>query len=57
MLILRLNFYGVWNDNIEHFLNVQMKKPYPLQFEEELLKMKIDRFPYACKSFGHSEKR
>ena len=35
--------YEVWNDNIKHFMNVQMKKPLALQWEQLLIDMEIKR--------------
>lgn len=44
--------YEVWNDNIEHFLNVQMKKPFVLEWEKLLLEMDIKREPAVYSSFA-----
>jgi quinol monooxygenase YgiN len=35
--------YETWNDNIEHFINMQMKKPYALKWEALLTELEIKR--------------
>ena len=49
--------YEVWNDNIPHFINVQMKSEYAVQFEKTLERLKVARDPAAYTSFGHWEKK
>ncbi|HTD39585.1 MAG TPA: antibiotic biosynthesis monooxygenase [Mucilaginibacter sp.] len=49
--------YEIWNDNIEHFLSVQMKSPYAVQFEKTLKNMNVERDPAAYTSFGHWVKK
>lgn len=44
--------YETWNDNIEHFMNVQLKKPYALEWEKLLDKMDIQREPAVYTPFG-----
>jgi quinol monooxygenase YgiN len=45
--------YETWNDNIEHFLNVQMKKPYAVAIEKTLIDMEIQREPSAYTPFAY----
>ena len=45
--------YETWNDNIEHFLAVQMKKPYAVAFEQTLVDMDIKREPFAYTPFAY----
>lgn len=45
--------YENWNDSMDHFLNVQMKKPYAIAFEQTLIDMGIKREPSAFKPFAH----
>lgn len=45
--------YEIWNDDVPHFLNVQMKSEYAVQFEKTLVDMKVERDPAAYTSFGH----
>ena len=45
--------YETWNDNIEHFLKVQMKRPYAVAFEQKLVDMCIEREPLAYKPFAY----
>lgn len=49
--------YEIWNDDIGHFLNVQMKSPYAVEFEAILKEMKVERSPAAYSAFGHWEKK
>lgn len=49
--------YETWNDNIAHFLNVQMKSPYAIEFEKKLTEMNVERDPAAYTSFGQWVKR
>lgn len=44
--------YEVWNDNIEHFMNVQMKKPFVLEWEQLLIDMDIQREPVVYNPIG-----
>jgi quinol monooxygenase YgiN len=44
--------YEVWNDNIEHFMTVQMKKPFVLEWEQLLVDMGIKREPAVYSSIG-----
>ena len=44
--------YEIWNDNIEHFLNVQLKKPYAIEWEKLLVAMDIKREPSVYIPFG-----
>ncbi|MFC3559087.1 putative quinol monooxygenase [Pedobacter jamesrossensis] len=46
-----------WNDNIEHFLTVQMKKPYALEYEKKLKELNVDRSPAAYKVLGSYKKK
>jgi quinol monooxygenase YgiN len=45
--------YETWDDNIEHFLSVQMKKPYAVAFEQTLIDMDIQREPLAYTPFAY----
>ena len=45
--------YETWNDNIQDFLAVQMKKDYVVQFEESLQKLDVKREPAAYVPFAH----
>lgn len=49
--------YETWNDNLDHFLNVQMKSPYAVEFEQVLKDMKVERTPAAYTAFGHWTKK
>lgn len=49
--------YEVWNDNINHFLTVQMKNTYAVEFENTLKEMNVERSPAAYSAFGHWEKK
>ncbi|MBS7233456.1 antibiotic biosynthesis monooxygenase [Flavobacterium psychroterrae] len=49
--------YEVWNDNIDHFLNVQMKSPYAVEYEKVLKEMNVERSPAAYTAFGHWTKK
>jgi quinol monooxygenase YgiN len=49
--------YEVWNDNMDHFLNVQMKSPYAVEYEKVLKEMNVERFPAAYNAFGHWTKK
>lgn len=44
--------YETWNDNITHFLNVQMKSSYAIAFEKKLTEMNVERDPAGYTSFG-----
>lgn len=44
--------YEVWNENIEHFMNVTLKQPYVLEWEQLLLDMEIEREPSVYQSFA-----
>ena len=44
--------YETWNDNIEHFMSVQMKKPYVIVFEKTLEDMGVVREPAAFVAFA-----
>lgn len=44
--------YEVWNDNTEHFMNVQMKKPFVLEWEQLLVDMNIQRDPAVYHPIG-----
>lgn len=44
--------YEVWNGNIEDFMNVQMKKPFVLEWEQLLIDMDIKREPAVYNSIG-----
>ncbi|KQS36234.1 putative quinol monooxygenase [Pedobacter sp. Leaf194] len=46
-----------WNDNIEHFINVQMKKPYALEYEKTLKELKVERTPEAYSILGSWKKK
>ena len=45
--------YETWNDNIQDFLTVQMKKDYVVQFEDLLEKLDVKREPAAYAPIGH----
>ncbi len=45
--------YETWNDTIEHFLNVQMKEPYAVAYEQTLIDMDIKREPAAYIPFAY----
>jgi quinol monooxygenase YgiN len=45
--------YETWNDNFEHFLKVQMKRPYAVAFEQKLVDMGIQREPSAYTPFAY----
>ncbi|MEO8416919.1 MAG: antibiotic biosynthesis monooxygenase [Ginsengibacter sp.] len=45
--------YETWNDTIEHFLNVQMKEPYAIAYEQTLIDMDIKRQPAAYIPFAY----
>lgn len=49
--------YEIWNDNIEHFMNVQMKSPYTVDFEKMLEEMNVEREPAAYTMFGQWTKK
>ena len=49
--------YETWNDTVSHFINVQMKKAYAVEFEKVLKQMNVERFPEAYTSFGHWTKK
>jgi quinol monooxygenase YgiN len=45
--------YETWNDNIEDFLNTQMKRPYVVAFEKSLELMSVKREPAAYTPLAH----
>ncbi len=45
--------YETWNDTIENFLNIQMKKPYVVAYEQTLIDMDIKREPAAYIPFAY----
>jgi quinol monooxygenase YgiN len=45
--------YETWNDNIEHFINVQMKETYAVEFEQLLDELDVKREPAAFTPFAH----
>jgi quinol monooxygenase YgiN len=45
--------YETWNDTIDHFINVQMKSPYAVEFEKLLDEMEIKREPMAFIPFEY----
>lgn len=49
--------YETWNDTVSHFINVQMKKTYAVEFEKVLKQMNVERSPEAYTSFGHWSKK
>ncbi|MCQ6957040.1 putative quinol monooxygenase [Mucilaginibacter aquariorum] len=49
--------YEIWNDNVQHFLTVQMKSPYAVAFEKTLIEMNVDREPSAYAMFGQWTKK
>jgi len=49
--------YEIWNDNISHFLNVQMKSSYAVDFEKALKEMNVEREPAAYTMFGQWTKK
>jgi len=44
--------YEIWNDNVEHFLNVQLKKPYAIAWDKLLAEMDIKREPAIYTAFA-----
>jgi quinol monooxygenase YgiN len=48
--------YEVWNEDIEHFMNVTLKQPYVLQWEQLLVDMEIEREPTVYQAFAHFKK-
>ena len=44
--------YEIWNDNVEHFLNVHLKKPYALAWDQLLLDMDVKREPAIYAPIG-----
>lgn len=48
--------YEVWNEDIEHFMNVTLKQPHVLEWEKLLVDMEIVREPSVYKSFVKFEK-
>ncbi|MCC8408254.1 antibiotic biosynthesis monooxygenase [Mucilaginibacter sp. UR6-1] len=49
--------YEIWNDNIEHFMNVQMKSPYAVDFEKVLEELNVERSPAAYEIIGQWTKK
>ncbi len=45
--------YETWNDTFEHFIDVQMKKPYAVEWEKLLLEMDVQREPAAFIPFAN----
>lgn len=45
--------YENWNDNIQDFLAVQMKKDFVVQFEQSLIELDVKREPAAYTPFAH----
>ncbi|WP_421939867.1 putative quinol monooxygenase [Pedobacter sp.] len=48
--------YEVWNENIEHFMNVTLKQPYALEWEKLLVDMGIVREPAVYESIAEFRK-
>ncbi|TQM21086.1 putative quinol monooxygenase [Chryseobacterium aquifrigidense] len=48
--------YEVWNEDIEHFMNVTLKQPYVLEWEQLLLDLEIQREPSVYQSFAKFKK-
>lgn len=48
--------YEVWNEDIEHFMNVTLKQPHVLEWEQLLLDMEIVRDPAVYHSFADYQK-
>jgi quinol monooxygenase YgiN len=44
--------YEIWNDTVEHFLNVHLKKPYAQEWDQLLLDMDVLREPSIYVPFG-----
>ena len=49
--------YEIWNDSVEHFMNVQLKKPYVLEWEKLLADMDIKREHTVYTSIGQFGKQ
>ena len=45
--------YETWNDNIQDFMAIQMKKEYAVQFEQSLEDLDVIREPAAYVPFAH----
>lgn len=45
--------YETWNDTPEHFIKVQMKEPYAVEWEKLLIRMDIKREPAAYTPFAN----
>lgn len=45
--------YETWNDTVEHFITVQMKKAYAVEFEKTLTEMDVKREPAVFTPFAH----
>jgi len=48
--------YEVWNEDIEHFMNVTLKQPHVLEWEQLLVDMKIVRDYGVYQSFAKFKK-
>lgn len=48
--------YEVWNEEIEHFMNVTLKQPHALEWEQLLVDMEIIREPSVYQSFAKFKK-
>jgi len=48
--------YEVWNEDIDHFMNVTLKQPYVLEWEQLLVDMEIVREPSVYQSFAKFKK-
>ncbi|MDQ8141470.1 antibiotic biosynthesis monooxygenase [Chryseobacterium sp. CFS15] len=48
--------YEVWNEEVEHFMNVTLKQPYVLEWEQLLVDMEIVREPSVYQSFAKFKK-
>lgn len=44
--------YETWNETADHFLKVQMLKPYVIRFEQVLEELKVIREPGVYTSFA-----
>lgn len=44
--------YEIWNDTVEHFLNVHLNKPYAQQWDQLLVDMDVKREPSIYVPFG-----
>lgn len=48
--------YEVWNEDIEHFMNVTLKQPHVLEWEQLLVDMEIVRDYSVYESFAKFKK-